>query len=137
MGRARRSRSQSISAANCPRPWATPAASTLRPAKAAWWCLGLTAVVPIKDRDAISVIQAKILAGSLAKSLQDEFSHGAADPPSEPRTSCHSVLRARGYFTSAGMGIGFPLSPRLVRHGPRADRRHDAAEHHGLSATWL
>ena len=37
--------------------------------------LGLTAVVPIRDREALAVIQAKILASSLAKGFQEEFKH--------------------------------------------------------------
>ena len=43
--------------------------------------LGLTAVVPIRNRDAWSVMQARFLGSSLAKSLQEEFKIEPDTPP--------------------------------------------------------
>ncbi len=73
--------------------------------------LGLTAVVPIKDRDAISVIQAKILGGSLAKGFQDALNSGPSSPfqPAKPRILSFSFAGQR-IFYSTNMGfLGFPL----------------------------
>ena len=73
--------------------------------------MGLTAVVPIKDRDAISVIQAKILGGSLAKGFQDALNSGPSSPfqPAKPRILSFSFAGQR-IFYSTNMGfLGFPL----------------------------
>ncbi len=73
--------------------------------------LGLTAVVPIKDRDAISVIQAKILGGSLAKGFQDALNSAPSSPfqPAKPRILSFSFAGQRIFYsTNLGFG-GFPL----------------------------
>ena len=68
--------------------------------------LGLTAVVPIRDRAALSAIQLKILGSSFAKSIQDEFNKDPRTPPGlqSPTARLHTRVCAGQkiyYFTTS------------------------------------
>ena len=84
--------------------------------------------VPIRNRDAWSVIQAKFLGSSLAKGFQERV-HRIATRVVQSGNFTRVSFAGQRIFYFTGMGF----APGLVRHGPRADRRHDAAERHGLS----
>jgi hypothetical protein len=69
--------------------------------------LGLTAVVPIKDRDVISVIQAKLLGSSLGRSFLDELSPGPAQRGRQ-RLQSFSFKGQRIFYFS---GMGWEICP--------------------------
>ena len=52
--------------------------------------LGLTAVVPIRDRDAMTVIQAKFLGSSIAKSFQSAVTNDPSVPFHSPTPQLHA-----------------------------------------------
>jgi hypothetical protein len=71
--------------------------------------LGLTAVVPIKDRRALSAIQLKLVSGSLGKSLWGEISQ---DQSRSPRLqSCDFAGRRIFYVNSVGIAFMTPALP--------------------------
>jgi len=70
--------------------------------------LGLTAVVPIRDREALSVIQAKFVASWLATTFQDEFNKDPLMPSmfqSTARLHACSFAGRRIYYITDPVGI--------------------------------
>ncbi|MEI8372614.1 MAG: DUF1559 domain-containing protein [Planctomycetota bacterium] len=68
--------------------------------------LGLTAVVPIRDRDALSVIQAKFLGSSIAKSFQSAVTKNPLERSPSPAPQLHACSFAGQkiyYFTNTGI----------------------------------